>query len=306
VGARLTLAAQEPPPAIEVRGLPGPFGSLGEAVAAAPDGGVVVLRGPGPFRTAPLSWPGKTLTLQAGPGPRPCVERADVPERPWEALLSSDRPLTLRGLDLCGGAEQGSGVAPLVCVEGAALRLADCRLQAAGRGPLLALRRGTALRLESCRLEGEWLAVSVEVGPERPCRAELAGCRVRVRNPEGAALSLWSVESHAAVQLRLRHNTITAGRVVACRAPGGPLHIRSAANRFSFSAGVLSFDGAADPEGWRRRTTWQEHDNHYDGAGAWLRLEGRPGPVRDREGWRRLWAPPHAGATRATARRRAG
>jgi hypothetical protein len=300
VGARLAVAegtasapaaAHELPTAIEVRGLSGPFRSLAEAVAAAPDGGVVVLRGPGPFRTAPLSLAGKALTLQAGPGPRPRLERADTEERPWEALLSSDRPLTVRGLSLRAGAaeEQGPGVAPLVCVEGATLFLADCRLESAGRGPLFTLRRGTGLRLENSRLEAEALAASVEVGPERACRVELADCRVHVRNPAGAALSLWSAERHAAVDLRLRGNTITAGRVVACRAPDGPLRIVAVGNRFSFHAGVLSYDGGADPDGWRRRTSWQGQDNRYDGAGAWLRLEGRPGPVRDRAGWRRLW-----------------
>jgi hypothetical protein len=111
------------------------------------------------------------------------------------------------------------------------------------------------------------------------------------------ALSLWSAEltAPAAAAVRLARNTCAAGRVAAFRGLAGPLTLTAEDNHFSFREAVLSFD-RYDGDGWRRQTTWHGRDNRFEGAGPWLRVEGRPAPVRDLAGWQRLWDGPPPGS----------
>jgi serine/threonine protein kinase len=274
-----------------VESRPGRFATLAEAVAAARPGDTVVLHGPGRAATPPLAWQGKPLTLRAAPGGRPVLELAD-PEHPWQPLLCGDSDLTLEGLELRQPLPRGAG--PLVCVEGAALRLSDCALYAAGGGPLVVSRGGGELTLHGCRLDAGAVGVSAEVGG--PCRVTLEGNTLTVREPSGVALSLWAAElsAPAAAAVRLARNTCAAGRVAAFRGLAGPLALTAEDNHFRFREAVLSFD-RYDADAWRRQTTWRGRDNRFEGAGAWLRVEGRPAPVRDFSGWQRLWdAPPPA------------
>jgi hypothetical protein len=279
--ARPAVALPPPSPAarVVVEGRPGAFATLAAALAAAPDGATLTLHGTGPFRTAPLSCAGKALTLRAAPGARPRLERADAPERPWEALLAGDRDLALEGVDL--HAPASSGAWPLVCVEGASLRLRGCRLSsdAAGGAPLVSLCLGRELRLSDCRLEVGALAVSVQVG-ERPCQVNLKGCTVRAGAPSGAALSLWSSAEHAPapVDVNLEGNALEAGRLIACRSVLAPVRIDAADNELAFGEGLFSFAGYPGGDGWRRFTTWQGRENRYRGGGAWVRVDGRPAP----------------------------
>jgi hypothetical protein len=275
-----------------VEGRPGRFDSLAGAVAAARSGDTVVLHGPGRARTPPLAWQGKALTLRAAPGGRPVLELA-APEHPWQALLCGDSDLTLEGLELRHALPREAG--PLVCVEGAALRLTDCGLYSAAGGPLVVSRGGRELALRGCRLDAGAVGVSAEVGG--PCRVTLEGNTVTVREPSGVALSLWSAElsAPAAADVRLARNTCSAGRVAAFRGLTGPLALTAQGNHFCFREGVLSFDHY-EAGGWRRTTTWRGRDNRFDGTGAWLRVEGRPAPVRDLAGWQRLWDEPPPGS----------
>jgi serine/threonine-protein kinase len=282
-------AAAARPVACTVEGRPGRFDTLAEAVASARPGDTVVLHGPGRVRTPPLAWQGKALTLRAAPGGRPVLELA-APEHPWQALLCGDSELTLEGLELRHALPREAG--PLVCVEGAALRLTDCVLHSAGAGPLVVSRGGGELTLRGCRLDAGAVGVSAEVGAG-PCRVTLEGNTVTVREPSGVALSLWAAElsAPAAADVRLRGNTCSAGRVAAFRGLAGPLTLTAEGNHFSFREGVLSFDHY-EADGWRRATTWRGRDNRFDGPGAWLRVEGRPAPIRDFAAWQRLWGSP--------------
>jgi serine/threonine-protein kinase len=282
------------PVTFSVEGRPGRFDTLAEAVAAARSGDVVVVHGPGRARIPPLAWEGKALTLRAAPGGRPVLELT-APEHPWQALLCGDSELTLEGLELRHALPREAG--PLVCVEGAALRLSDCGLRSSGGGPLVVSRNGGELTLRGCRLDAGGVGVSVEVGG--PCRVTLEGNTLTVRESWGVALSLWSAEmsAPAAADVRLARNTCSAGRAAAFRGLTGPLTVTAEDNHFCFREGVLSFDHYA-PDGWRRTTTWRGRDNRFDGPGAWLRVEGRPAPVRDLAGWQRLWdgPPPQSAA----------
>ena len=137
---------------------------MAEAVAAADDGAVVTVHGPGPYPTPPLTWRGRSLTLRAAPGERPCLEMTAAAADPWQALLTTDRDLTLEGLELrLQPAVGGGSTGRLICCERAALRLTDCRLSAP-TGAGIVQRNGGELTLQACRIETGGTAVSVEVG----------------------------------------------------------------------------------------------------------------------------------------------
>src|SRR5262249_33733531 len=75
--------------------------TLRQPLAAAQDGDTILIHGRGPFVTGPLEVRGKSLTLRAAPGARPALVRgpAHAPA-PGQALLATDRALTLEGIDL--------------------------------------------------------------------------------------------------------------------------------------------------------------------------------------------------------------
>jgi hypothetical protein len=274
--------------AFTVAGRPGTFATLAEAVAAAPDGGTVIVQGDAPIPTPALRCRGKALIVQAAPGSRPSLERApSAADPPWLGLLDSDQALTLRGLELRDPAGRG----PLVRVEGAELRLTDCRLQAAGRAAAIVQRQGRALTLHKCRIEADALGLSVEVGGSDGCRVRLEGNRLLTRGPSGAALALWSAEvcEPTPVEVRLTDNHLEAGRIVALRRLPARLTLRTEGNTLVFREAVLSFTGYVWEDAWRPRTAWQGRANHYQAAGAWLRSDGRALPVRDLAGWKAFW-----------------
>ncbi len=171
-----------------VEGRPGGFATLAEAVAAADDGAVVTVHGPGPFPTPPLFWRGRSLTVRAASGERPCLETAAAAD-PWQALLTTDRDLTLEGLEL--RSLPGGAAGRLICSERGALRLTDCRLSApAGAG--IVVRNGSELTLQACRVETGGTAVSVEVGDQTTCKVRIVNTTLDGRDPSAAGLALWA------------------------------------------------------------------------------------------------------------------
>jgi serine/threonine-protein kinase len=263
-----------PPSSIVVSGVERPFAALADAVAAAADGATLTLHGPGPFRTAPLLWHGKALTLRAAEGARPVIERVDGWESSFDALLASDRPLLLEGLELRGGEEVAASV---VEVEGATLHLRDCGVRGRSKAALLALRRGSSLVVEGCRLSAQAQALAVEVEPGRPCAVRLEKSHVEVHERTGAALLLWSPEGTAPrrAAVTLSGSTVHAGRIVACRAPVGPVELAARGSELDAGEALVSIDGYHDREAGLRALRWSGGGNRYVGN-VWLRLEGRP------------------------------
>src|SRR5262249_32556805 len=103
------------------------YPTLAAALAGAADGDTVLVRGDGPYATGPLRVTGKALTLRAAPGAHP-VLHLDAPAQPWQALLTTDRPLALEGIELRRA--QGGEPGHLLYATGASLRMDRCRVTA--------------------------------------------------------------------------------------------------------------------------------------------------------------------------------
>ena len=120
------------------------FPRLQDAIGAAGDGDILLIHGDGPFCVPPVRIQGKALAIKAAPGSQPRLELPVTSRNSaWQALLSTDRPLTLQGLELTVDHDQASAAAEpmhLVYCEGGALHMRDCRLLANGIGHPVGLR----------------------------------------------------------------------------------------------------------------------------------------------------------------------
>ena len=296
-GQAVARAVQPPVPLpFVIEGRPGGFASLAEAVAAANDGAVVTVHGPGPYPMPPLAWRGRSLTLRAAPDGRACLEAAGPAADPWESLLTTDRDLTIEGLDLRAPAAGGAGGWLIRC-ERAGLRLTDCRLSSAS-GAGVVLRNGGALVLRGCRVETGGGAVSVEVGDQTICKVRIVETVLDVREPGGAAVALWApaVRQPTAVDLELTGDAIRASRATALTGLPAGLHVTARGNDFIVRDSLLSCAGYAGLDGWKRGATWEGHDNRYHGPGAWLDIDGEAADVHGLAGWRGLWGDGETGS----------
>ncbi len=274
------------------------YPTLAAAVSAAGDGATVTVHAGGPLVCDPLSWKGKALTLRAGPDVRPRLElRPSAPGQMWQPLLSTDRALTLDGLDLAGG-KSGPGVEPvhLVFVEGASLRLNGCRLLAPGGSSLVVGRGPGRIDVEGCVFQAAALALCVEAGGEGTV-LRMVNNTVEVTDSGGAALSVWGEDARrpSPVRIELEGNRVRAGRALSVASLPGGVEVRARGNELMVREAVVSFAGFPGPDGWRRATTWADHDNRYQTDGAWVRVEGRPAGPTGFAGWNALWAAPSVG-----------
>ena len=275
-----------------IEGRQGGFASLAEALATAEDGAVVIIRGNGPYATPPLIWRGRSLTLRAAPDCRPCLEIKASASDPWQALLTTDRDLTLQGLDLRTLPDRygRSAGGRLIYCERANLRLIDCRLTAPD-GAGVVQRNGGELSLTNCRVKTGGTALSVEVGGNKICQVRINNTLLDAHAPTAAGLALWAREIHqaATVEVELTNDTIRASRATALTAIPGIVRFKASGNHFFFRDGLLSCAGYADQEAWRRATTWEGRDNRYHGSGPWLQLDGRATAISGLAAWRALW-----------------
>jgi serine/threonine protein kinase len=273
--------------AFQIEGRPDGFASPAQAIAAARNGDTIVIQGRGPFLVPPMRWHGKTLTIKARGAERPCLTLKPGDD-PWQALLHTDRTLTLEGLDLAVGSPGGNRAAtgPLICCEGEPLHLTNCRLTGPADGAAIVVRDASQVSLRNCRIDAGSVGLSLEVGQGTSCRLRMSDCRLTVHGQAGAALSLWSPEVRQAVPvaLELQGNTIRADRVAACRALPAGLTISASANHFVFRSSLLSYAGYGDHDIARTGTVWRGTDNSYDGPPSWLWVEGKPVSL-DSQAW---------------------
>jgi hypothetical protein len=269
-------------PSFRIEGHSVSFNTLEEAVAAAREGDTVTIHSSGPVATGPLILQGKSLTLRAGPGVRPRLAMTASNDDPWQALIGTDRPLTLEGLDLefaenaPGGSQSHPG--SLIRCERASLHLTDCRLKCAAGGVAIVARNVGEVIVRGCRIDAGTVGLSVEVGQGESCRVRMTDSRLTVRAESGAALSMWApeVRQTTRVELNLIGNTLQAGRIAALRSLPAGVRIEAHGNRFGFARALLSFTGYADRDAWRAGTVWDGDDNVYEGPAARVLFNGHP------------------------------
>jgi serine/threonine protein kinase len=309
---RLTTSAplSKKPAFVTVARMPGStFAGLEAALEVAQDGDTLVLHGDGPFRTRPLAIQGKALALQAEPGCHPRVELVTTQtERPWQALLATDRPLILEGLELARGAQDDistqAGAAHLVYADPARLRLARCRLLAPRGAALLVCRNTQHVELAECLLVAHASACCIEVGNESRPVVEVRGTTIQVSDRRAAALSVWAAEEpgRGCVELHLERNTVEAGRIAAFAGLGNGVAVRARENSFVFHEALLSFVGFTDAADCRRATRWYGECNRYEASTHWLSLDGRPAEMRSLEEWQRAWQIQESGSSERAPR----
>ena len=275
---------------------------MAEAVAAADDGAVVTIHGAGPYPTPPLTRRGGSLTLRAAPDCRPCLEIKAAASDPWQTLLTTDRDLTLQGLDLRSLPNRSAGGGRLIYCERANLSLIDCRLSAPD-GAGIVHRNGGELSLDSCRVETDGTAVSVEVGQKKTCQMRIVNTTLETRAPSGAGLALWASEIRqpTTVEVELTSDTFRANRAIALTALPAILHVTGARQRLLLQRRPARLRGYADRQAWRQTTAWEGRDNRYHGSGMWLNFDGRPAEVSNLAAWRDLWRGADLGEREADA-----
>lgn len=261
-------------------GRPDGFPTLAEAIASAADGEIITVHTSGPFVTPPLSWSGKALTLRAAEGTRPRLElRAS--DEPWQALLQSDRALTLEGLELAEVTDSSwkpsRPQTPLIRCTHAPLYLTNCWLRSASDGTAIVARNPSEIIVRGCGIEAGSVSLSVEVGQAGSARIRIENTRLIVRGNAGTALSLWAAEIRRTtlVTLELDGNTIECDRFASLRDLPATLWITARDNRFLFRTALLGYSGFADRDAWRD-TVWQGNGNSYCGPATWLWVEDNP------------------------------
>jgi hypothetical protein len=195
-------------------------------------------------------------------------------------------------LKLEGIALRGSGPAALVCCERAALHLTGCRIVSPNSSTPIVCRDPGRVVLEDCTVEVHSVALYVEAGAESPCEIHLHRSAVRIGEEGGAALALCgrSGASSPVMHLKLKHNTLVAGRLAGVRGLTGGLHVIADENDVTFREALLSFDEFVGTA-WRKRMTWRGRGNRYTGPAEWVHLNGLPAGVRGIGDWRTLWGP---------------
>jgi hypothetical protein len=260
--------------------------TLAAAIAAAADCDTVSVYGDGPFVAGPVSVKGKALTIRAAPGSHPVLTFA-APPAAWQALLMSDSPLSLDGIELRRG--QGGGPAQLVYATGDSLRLTNCHLNAEGHSAPVVARGVGRIEVRNCHFLAGGLALCAEVGHGTGCAVTLDGSRIEVGDKGAAAVSVWAREQSAApVTIELTGNEVHAARVLSLGELRAGVTIMARGNRFDFNEALLCVNGFG--EGWRRAVRWDGQDNQYHGADDWVCVEGRAA------GGRELLEPPSRAA----------
>jgi hypothetical protein len=296
------------------------------AVAAAQDGDTIVIHGDGPFPTRPIAIQGKTLAIKAAPGYQPRI--VFVPEKDdpiWQPLLTSDRALTLEGLDLC---EQPGTTDPdkpktthLVYCEHAGLHLKSCRLLAPHSCALVVCRRPPRLEIEDCRIVAHTAALCIEAGSNSGSEINLRGNRLAIQGTCGTALSLWETKTSlpSVVRLHIEDSRVQADRIITLTATTSEIEMNARGNQFEFNNALLACTGFtkkgdalfAPPPSHSRSQTWGEkrcpffrwhgENNRYHATGNWFSVDGKSAGIQNLRAWSELWQSTEAGSSEGSA-----
>ncbi len=246
------------------------FDALAEAVAAAPVGGTVEIRGNGPFAGEPIAVDG-ALCIRAGAGFRPVFHVGPVENRNFEWLYSESR-LVLEGLEFHGTGpvtlEKGAIRGAVVYSKSAPLYIANCRFVRRVSGNSVSQMYSPDCRLLNCQFSG-WPCFYVPL--RNPMQVVLQN-NVIV-GPPGPTIG-FSGSTKQASSVRLIRNTLIGGFGVEWQAAPGPnrldasepLSIEATGNVFDSSSAfrALLLNRVEDPtELLKRLVHWEGNHNLF-------------------------------------------
>jgi serine/threonine protein kinase len=190
------------------------FGTLAQALSAAPAGAVVEVRGNGPFVTAGAEAP-RAVTIRAGTGFRPVLVH-DPADGLSTALIAATRGLTLEGLELRNQGGPSSQRRILVNVAAGSFAAANCRFVSAG-----ALTRAVAaprVDLRNCEFLSAWIQAAAVNWTDPPSKGVLrmANCV----SPNWGLFLNPSQKELEDVRLDFRSNTLTGAYLMSLYSDG--------------------------------------------------------------------------------------
>jgi serine/threonine protein kinase len=283
------------------------YPSLAAAIAAASDGDTITISHDDMICLEPIDIHGKSLTLRAASGCKPSLRYLAGPRRNfWQAMLTTDRDLALEGLELGTiGGKDARATEHLVVSHDSMLVLRGCRIVSPRSAGAIVCRNPTAVHIERCEVQARHLPLFVEAGHSSLSDIRLQECKIEVAEQNGTALSIWApeVRKPGTVQIRLEHNTLSAGRILALTALPHRVELGAEHNDFSFREALLCYADMGRPDTWRRLTSWRGHDNHYHGLSDWLALDGVGLGIHDLAAWQALWGHSESGSLVASSLR---
>jgi serine/threonine-protein kinase len=281
--------------------------SLSAAIAAAGDGDTIAISHDGAIALGPIDIRGKSLTLRAASGSRPSLRFLAGRRRNfWQAMLTTDRDLAIEGLELGTLAgENGHATEHLIVSQDSTLLLKGCRLVSPHAAGSIVCRNPTAVHVERCQFQARHLPLFIEAGQGSLSDIRLQECKIEVAEQNGTALSVWApeVRKPGTVHIRMEHNTLHAGRILAFTALPHRIELDAEHNDFTFREALLCYADMGRPDSWRRLTSWRGHDNHYHGTCDWLSLDGVGFGIHDLSDWQTLWGRAESGSLVASSQR---
>ncbi len=229
----------------------GTFRTMEAALERATSGESIEIRSDDPIALGPVCLRAKALTIRAAAGSRPRLRAAFPGASAAKALVQTETPLTLEGLDIECRPPAGRGGEPLpfLSARGAVVRIANCRLIQCCKGPILQLEDVPRCVLRNSLLHCEQVAAvdclahsRSEVRAENCVFSGFSG--IAMRKPPAA-----SAES----SLELHHSTF----------------VLQEALRFHFGRGVRKPVKTDRPTLLRIAVT----DDLFDTAGSLLTLQ---------------------------------
>ncbi len=293
------------------------FTTIEEAIAAAPDGGEVVVHGDGPYTVPGFQLGSKALTIRAAAGARPVFRPPTVPQRFVGPFLSSTSDLTLKGLEVRWLMTPRRAMAPpeiwfygLIAVRRGQVRLANCRLVAESEHSCIGVTEGT-LVLDSTHLVSK-ARPCVAWSPSQAGRLQVQNC---VLESPGFGMLLALSVAHAAatpVAISVEQNSFmtSQGFLFTCDKPPARLRtyqLQARQNAFDVDGLMTVMLTPSLRRVWQRpggirslatcAIDWQESENVYR-AGLDYLSHRRPAHhgweilVNSPEAWQEMWQLP--------------
>jgi WD40 repeat protein len=260
------------------------YESLTQAIAAAPYGATIEIRGNGPFVTPALDLGERALVLRAGAGFEPVLQLDEASRAAGLPLVATHAALTLEGLHFrhIDEANIKTDSNYLICVRGAPLAATHCRFFAVSNRNFSALWLENSPRAEvrHCEFAGAFMTAVSWTALASSHELELADCLSW--GPGHFVVYAHYSPKSPRIALRLEGNTVVGHCAVQHyyqRLPDSvddpalrPFRIEARSNIFNVGvvfAATVPANGAYQPEVdqplLRRCLAWSESQNLYTG-----------------------------------------